>query len=261
MPVAQIQETLESVPVARHDETGWRQENHKAWLWTTVSENDAVYKLDLRRNGEVARSLLNSTKFLGTVVSDRYKACNCYPMERRSICHSQLARADRKIADREGPGQEIGKELCTKEAAVFTVWHLFRNGTINREELCERMDPISTSIKTLLEQGAACGDSKVAGMCKDILKHWAAMWTFTRVPGVEPTNNRSEQALRPYVLWRKGSFGTQSERGSRFMARMMSVIQTCRRQSRHLLTFLTQTIDSWNWDTPPPSIVLTCDTR
>lgn len=255
-PVAEIQSALESVDVAQHDETGWREENHKAWLWTTVNENYAVYRLDLKRSGEVARSLLNSTQFLGTVVSDRYKAYTCYPMERRSICHAHLARDYKKIADREGPGQEIGKALCTKEAAVFTVWHLFKNGEINREVLCERMDPIANEINVLLLSGAACGDSKVAGMCKDILKHWAAMWTFTRVPGVEPTNNNSEQALRPYVLWRKGSFGTQSKRGSRFMERMMSIIQTCRRQSRHLLTFLTETIHSWNSDTPAPTLVL-----
>jgi transposase len=255
-PVAEIQSALKSVDVAQHDETGWRQENQKAWVWVTISQNYAVYRVDLKRNGEVARSLLDSAQFLGTVVSDRYKAYNCYPMQRRGICHSHLGRDYKKIADREGPGQHIGKELCTQEAAVFTVWHLFTSNAINRQVLCERMAPISAAIKDLLVSGAACTDSKVAGMCTDILRHWDAMWTFTSVPGVEPTNNLSEQALRPYVLWRKGSFGTQSERGSRFMERMMSVIQTCRRQGRHLLSFLTQAIECWNCDSPAPSLIL-----
>jgi transposase len=64
---------------------------------------------------------------------------------------------------------------------------------------------------------------------------WTALWTFARVDGVEPTNNSAERALRPAVLWRKGSFGAESAAGSQFAERLLTVIASCRQQERPLL--------------------------
>jgi transposase len=75
-------------------------------------------------------------------------------------------------------------------------------------------------------------------LCRGLTKWWAALWTFARVEGVEPTNKVSERALRPAVLWRKGSFGSDSETGSRFVERLLTVVATCRQQGRPLLEFL-----------------------
>jgi hypothetical protein len=72
-----------------------------------------------------------------------------------------------------------------------------------------------------------------------IRKLKAALWNFVDIPGVEPTNNFAERTIRPYVLWRKISFGTQSERGNRFVERMMTVTATCRQQRRNVLEYLT----------------------
>jgi transposase len=73
---------------------------------------------------------------------------------------------------------------------------------------------------------------------RELSKWWPALWTFTRVEGVEPTNNEAERALRPAVLWRKGGFGSDSEAGSRFVERLLTVAATCRQQSRSVLAFL-----------------------
>ncbi len=75
--------------------------------------------------------------------------------------------------------------------------------------------------------------------------------------GVEPTNNAAEQALRPAVLWRKGSFGTHSEAGSRFVERILTVSATCRRQGRDLLAFLIEALTAAQRGTPPPSLLPT----
>jgi transposase len=80
---------------------------------------------------------------------------------------------------------------------------------------------------------------KTAGTCRDILKRRQALWTFVQVEGVEPTNNAAERALRPGVLWRKGSFGTQSTPGSRFVESMMTVVTTLKQQQRNVLEYLT----------------------
>ena len=80
---------------------------------------------------------------------------------------------------------------------------------------------------------------KTGGTCRDILKRREALWTFVQVEGVEPTNNTAERSIRPGVLWRKGSFGTQSAAGSRFVESMMTVGTTLQQQQRNVLECLT----------------------
>lgn len=83
---------------------------------------------------------------------------------------------------------------------------------------------------------------------------WATLWTLARVEGVEPTNNVAERALRPAVLWRKGSFGSDSEAGSRFAERLLTVVVSCRQQSRSLLDFLVAAAEAILRGSPPPSL-------
>ncbi len=68
-------------------------------------------------------------------------------------------------------------------------------------------------------------------------RHRQWLWTSTEVEGIEPTNNEAERALRPAVIYRKLSFGTQSERGSRYLERILTVSEKCRRQSRVIPLF------------------------
>src|SRR3954470_14888618 len=99
-------------------------------------------------------------------------------------------------------------------------------------------DPLQARLGRLLRRGQANPDRKAAALCRELDKWWAALWTFARVEGVEPTNNAAERALRPAVLWRKGSFGSDSEAGSRFAERLLTVVATCRQQGRRLLDCL-----------------------
>jgi transposase len=70
-------------------------------------------------------------------------------------------------------------------------------------------------------------------------KLWESLWTFVRVEGVEPTNNNAERPLRRAVIWRRKSFGTQSESGSRFVERILTVVTTLRQQGLDVLEYLT----------------------
>jgi transposase len=98
--------------------------------------------------------------------------------------------------------------------------------------------PLQARLGRLLRRGQDNPDRKAAALCRELRKWWPALWTFARVVGVEPTNNVAERALRPAVLWRKGSFGSDSEAGSRFAERLLTVAATCRQQGRPLLDFL-----------------------
>jgi len=90
----------------------------------------------------------------------------------------------------------------------------------------------------------------------ELLTLWPALWTFAEVDGVEPTNNVAERALRPAVLWRKKSFGAQSEAGNTFVERILTVRATCAQQRRHLLTFLTEAVQAHWASQPAPKLML-----
>ena len=107
----------------------------------------------------------------------------------------------------------------------------------------------------LLWRGEARADHKAAGLCRGLNRWWTALWTFTRVEGVEPTTNVSERALRPAVLWRKGSVGSDREAGSRFAERLLTVVATCRQQGRRLLDFLVVAGEAAVRGSPPPSLL------
>ncbi len=134
-------------------------------------------------------------------------------------------------------------------------WHRFREGLLAEVVFREEMTRIQTTVEDLLREGAACSDAKMAGKCTKILSVAPALWTFVRVPGVEPTNNAAERAVRHGVLWRKGSFGSDSPTGSRFAERIMTVSATCRQQKRNVLAFLIEAVDARLRDKPAPSLL------
>ena len=139
---------------------------------------------------------------------------------------------------------------------IFAVWHRFRAEAIDRPTLLLELDPLQVELQQALEGGLEPPHAIVAGaLCRNLLEWWPALWTFARVEGVEPTNNAAERALRPAVLWRKGSFGTQSDAGSRFVERIMTVVATCKQQGRDLLDFLVMAITAARLGLPPPSLV------
>jgi hypothetical protein len=102
---------------------------------------------------------------------------------------------------------------------------------------------------------AYCTDANTEGRCREILKRRQALWTFVQVEGVEPTNNTAERSIRPGVQWRKGSFGTQSEVGSRFVESMLTVVTTLKQQNRNVLDYLTAAHEAVLCGEPAPSLL------
>jgi hypothetical protein len=106
-----------------------------------------------------------------------------------------------------------------------------------------------------LEAGSQCGVAKTEGTCRELLKRRQALWIFVQVEGVEPTNNTAERVIRPGVQWRKDSFGTQSEAGSRFGESMMTVVATLKQQNRNVLDYLTAAHEAALRRVPAPSLL------
>jgi transposase len=241
-PVAQAREYVEKAPVAHADETGFRQapapgeKPKKAWLWAAVTPLVTVFLVHAKRSAAAAKELLGS--FAGILVSDRWSAYSFIDAVRRQLCWAHLLRDFEWIAEFGAEAAATGKGLVEQARLMFRWWHELKAGGLTRSGFQERMGPLVERVEALLAEGAASGHKKTAGRCRNILGLRLALWTFVRVEGVEPTNNAAERALRPAVLWRKGSFGSASPRGSRFVERMLTVASTCRQQGRNVLDYL-----------------------
>jgi transposase len=166
-----------------------------------------------------------------------------------------LKRDWQALVDAGGAARAIGEEGLALLARLFDAWHHGRDEPAPRPHLAAQVAPLQAEFRALLERGQRSGHYKAIGLADSLLKLWPALWTFLTVPGVEPTNNRAEQAIRPAVLWRKGSFGTQSEAGNTCVARLLSVAATCQQQDRSLLTYLTAVCTAAQLGHPIPSLL------
>lgn len=117
------------------------------------------------------------------------------------------------------------------------------------------MRPLRRHVARLLKAGQACGVPTTAGVCREGLKVSDALWTFVRVEGLAPTNNVAERAIRPGVLWRKGSFGTQGAPGARCVEAMMTVVTTLKQQQRTVLAYMTAACQAAYTRRPAPSLL------
>jgi len=152
------------------------------------------------------------------------------------------------IAERGGVSQELGEALLRRQRRLFRWWHPVRDGTLTREQFVRLVSQLRQGFQVTLQEAVAVPIgaketsllAKTVRTCRQLLTVEPALWTFVYTAGVEPTNNAAERALRPAVIWRKTSFGTQSQSGSQFVARLMTVTTSLKAQGRNILDFLTQ---------------------
>jgi transposase len=137
---------------------------------------------------------------------------------------------------------------------VFDYWHDYKQGRLDRAMFMTWLAPVHQQLEAVLVDAASAGIPGLSGSCRDILDHRAALWSFVDQAGVEPTNNHAEREIRAFVLWRKRSFGTQSDRGNTFAENLMTVAHTARKQQRNVLAFLTACCDARRDALPPPSL-------
>jgi transposase len=258
-PVAEAQTHVRAQSIAHLDETGWREGGARAWLWVAVTAWVTVFVVRLSRGAKVAQELLGE-QFCGILVTDRWSAYTWYPTRWRQVCWAHLLRDFAAMIERGGRSQEIGSALREQARQRFHAWHGVRDGTLPHAAFRVLMRPVRRQVARLLKAGQTCGVAKTEGVCREVLKVYEALWTFVRVEGVEPTNNAAERAIRPGVLWRKGSFGTQSANGSRFVEAMMTVVATLKQQHRNVLAYMTEVCQAAYTGAPAPSL-LPCDTE
>ena len=235
------------------DETGTKEANGKAWLWTFVARLFTVFTVRATREATALVELLTDA-FHGIVTCDRAKMY--WRVERLQWCWAHLKRDFQAMIDSgDARAKYLGYRLRQATCELFEHWADFHSGTISREAFWRRMGPVRRRVEALLLSGTRCGHADTRGTCRELYEHRQWLWAFLHHEGVEPTNNAGERSLRHAVIWRKLSFGTQSANGSRFVATMLTVIETCRQQRRNAFAFLTRAVEAHLAHQAAPSLL------
>ena len=252
--VKEAQEYVQAQAVVNLDETSWQQWTESFWLWVCATPAVTVFRLFQTRGAAGAASLLGED-YAGIVGSDRYSAYNWLDPLKRQVCWAHLIRDFQALVERGGESKTIGRLLLIQVKQMFAWWQRVRDGTLTRADFQSAMQSIRKEVSALLRIGTFVKQVITRRTCQNILKVEQALWTFVDREGVEPTNNAAERALRRGVIWRRRSFGTQSENGSRFVERILTVVITLRQQKRDVLDYLTKACQARTRGCASPSLL------
>jgi transposase len=253
VPVEEVRVYASEQSSKNVDATGWRQAGQARTLWTIATPLVTVFGIVTDASRAGLRGLFATVR--GILITDRGTQFGFWAMEKRQICWAHLIRKFASFAERRGSAGQLGDQLLFWSQAMLHYWHMARDGTMSRRRFRTLMISIQPIVECLLARGESLGVRGVSGSCKDILGHKLALWTFVDHEGIEPTNNHAERELRGFVLWRKKCFGSQSDRGNRFAARIMTVAHSLRKQRRHVLEYLTDACRAMLAGHPAPSLL------
>jgi transposase len=215
------------------DETSWFKQNDLHWLWAMVNERVAFYRIDPHRSKEAFEKLVRDWN--GILVSDSYGLYRKWV--NRQTCLAHLIRKADALAERKKPDLRRFGEIV---AAWLRQLVSFAKAPPDSKQWSDFYTFFLFTI-SLWEN-----DKTDAGkLARQIVREVDSLWTFLDHQGVDPTNNRAERALRFGVLWRKRSLGTQSEKGNRWVERILSMRETCRLNAKPTFPFLVECITSY----------------
>jgi transposase len=241
-PYAALHSTIRASGIVNLDETGWRLRGGRRTLWGAFTRTHALLRVAPDRHKRELDALLGD-EFNGICCSDRWWAYDRFAPDRRQVCWSHLVRDFTAHAEWPGARKELGETGLRISGELFAAWNTYKHDG-DRRALKRRVAPLQRQLRTLLEANATknARNRHTKTIAGNLLKLWPALWTFTEIDGVEPTNNHAERGLRGAVIYRKLSLGSQSEQGERTIERLLSASITCRLQKRSLHAYLTQVI-------------------
>jgi transposase len=253
-PHLQLQDWVLDQGAVHVDETGWRTRGEGCALWTATTPQATFLQIAEHCNREVFNALIGA--YAGIVVSDRWNGFSHLDPTHRQVCWSHLQRDFRRHADGLAEQKTFGEQGLELVGRVFAAWRAYQHEHHDRDRLQAEIAPIQIELRALLEDASPkkARNRWHRRFANNLLKVWPALWTFTTIDGVEPTNNPAERALRGPVIHRKVSLGTQSESGERFAERALSAAGTCRLQGRSLFTYLSDLITAHNRGDPFPAL-------
>jgi transposase len=253
-PQARLHAQIRSAAAVNIDETGWRLRGSQRTLWGALTPRAAVFRIAPDRHQREAEALLGED-FQGIACSDRWWAYDYLDPQRRQLCWSHLIRDFTAHSEGLAAQKAFGEAGLTIAGRLFAAWDSYREEG-DRTRLLERIEPLKHELRTLLERAARKSTKTKYHrlFANNLLKRWPALWAFTHVDGLEPTNNHAERGLRGAVIHRKLSLGSQSDQGERTIERLLSASITCRLQKRSLFAYLTDVLSASIRGHPAPAL-------
>jgi transposase len=237
------------------DETGHKDNGKGWWTWCLRAELYTLYRIDAYRNAEVLMDTLGR-EFAGILGCDYFSAYRRYLRECSvclQFCLAHLIRDVKFLTTLpDARDRQYGERLRLALKELFDVFH-------QRAELLAKV--FQARLQAARERVLQAGLSQVPptrhsqNMAKRFREHGEAYFTFITTPGVEPTNNLAEQAIRFVVIDRQITQGTRSEGGRRWSERIWTVIATCAQQGKSVYQFLCAAIGNWFANQPAPTLL------
>src|SRR5579862_503210 len=242
-PCQELEKHLKNEPVLNVDETGWRTNGDKRFLWAFVAVHYVVYTVAATRGSQVLRDLLGKV-FGGILCSDRFSAYLKYHSGKAQFCWAHLKRNLLGIVEftKSSAVERFCRDALAQHARLFRLWHKFRGGQMDRRQLLVRSIPVQKRIFELAERNLDSPSREVRNLATALFEHNDRLFTFLEHEGVEPTNNSVERALRTGVQWRKICFGNRSANGELATSRLLTVAETCDLQCLNILAYLSAAI-------------------
>jgi transposase len=222
------------------DETSWLRNGRLMWLWTMVNTTAAFFLVHPQRSKEAFAALIKHWE--GILVSDGYLVYRQW-VQLRQTCLAHLIRKAKGLAD--SNNHEIARFGRKAAAELARLCHM-AHAPPNVGQWGAFYARLSRLINDNHDRRDAAGK-----FTRRLLREADSLWVFLQVRGVEPTNNYAERALRFGVLWRKRSFGTDSEKGDRWVERLLSVRQTCRLRGIPTFPVLVDAVQNYFHGTTP----------
>jgi transposase len=250
--VVEAREAVRSADTVHADETGWREDKKRAWMWVFATSVVTWFVIARSRGRKVLEKALEG--FKGKLVSDRWSPYLWVDVARRQLCWAHLARDFQWMLERASEANLMHVQVLVDGVdTMFRWWHKLREDKMTRRGFRRCMTPLRERMEEAL--AALAEDGSVAGKAEEIWKLRQGLWTFVDNEGIEPTNNLAERQLRHAVVWRKCSYGTDSPAGSRFVEAVLTVVLTARQQGRNALELLNDYIYAHFHKLAPPRLV------
>jgi len=255
-PCQELEQELSAEAVLNVDETGWRTNGEKRFLWAFLATQFVVYTIAQTRGSALLMQMLGAV-FEGILCSDRFSGYSKYHQGQAQLCWAHLKRNILGVLEftKESATERFCRDALALHARLFRLWHKFKSGQIDRQQLCCRSIPVQKKFFALAEANLDSTDRQVQNLALALFVNADKLFTFLEHDGVEPTNNSVERALRTGVQWRKICFGNRSAAGESATARLLTVTQTCRIQGHSSLPYLGEAISRYRQALPVASLL------
>ena len=246
-----LADEIRTAEVLNMDETGFGRKD-RDWIWVALSARAVLFHFSTTRSAEGLKAIVPK-HYAGVLCTDRYGAYHTLKDAVRQYCWAHLRREFIALSESEDTTvARLGKQMLAEQEEVFTQWHAFRQGVIDRTGLRQLSALVLARLKRTLHAASQLQHKAARALGRDLIWNWNRLWVFLKVDGVEPTNNAAERALRPLVILKKIFQRLPSPAGKKFFERLLSLGATARIRGVPYFDWLIQALRAARQSRPLP---------